>query len=58
MLTAANVESFKDALRIYSIRSEVCDYNRRRLRDIDIPVINIAASYNGQNAALAAKADA
>ena len=56
-LPAAEVESFKDALRIYSTKSEVYRYNMKRLRDMEIPVLKIAASHDGQNAALAAKAD-
>jgi ATP-dependent DNA helicase PIF1 len=55
-LPAAEVESFKDALRIYSTRLEVREYNWKRLRDMGIPVLKIAASYDGPNAEAAAKA--
>jgi ATP-dependent DNA helicase PIF1 len=56
-LPAVEVESFRDALRIYSTRLEAHKFNLKRLGNLGIPVLKIAASHDGPNAEAAAKAD-
>ncbi|EED13562.1 conserved hypothetical protein [Talaromyces stipitatus ATCC 10500] len=52
------VESFKNALRIYSKKAEVHDFNHSRLRDIGNPVICIIATHQGLNAEKASSDEA
>lgn len=49
-LTADEIESFDDALRLYFRREEVRMYNHRRLRDYKQPILKIRSAHTGRGA--------
>ncbi|KAK8912380.1 ATP-dependent DNA helicase pfh1 [Metarhizium anisopliae] len=49
-LTPNEVESFKDALRLYFRREEVRVHNHQRLRDCKQPILKIKSTHTGQGA--------
>lgn len=49
-LTITEIESFKDALRLYFRREEVWIHNHQRLRDCRQPILRIKSAHTGRGA--------
>jgi ATP-dependent DNA helicase PIF1 len=52
------VDSFRDALRVYFTNEEVQDYNHRQLSDLHAPVVKVKARHTGPRASQASSDEA